>query len=287
MEHFDNPYRPGDFTTSLSIENRNFFDDMLRRSREHRYYRHSFLTVPTERTPSREAVAFVLTSIYKIVSPFTGLLCSLGGRAPDLRSRFALMDNIYEEMGRGDLAAAHPNLYLKMLASIGVSRAQAEAERTLPIVRRMNEHLREVVDHRNFAVACAVLASVEAVIPPLFPILERLAVRACPEIDRTFFDRHGVRDEGHSDDASMLFAVTAETADYAVVDAEVTLDLEHRSELLDVWTAALESEQYVMSTVSERPRAASEMPARRGSIRPSHRPSVAPPSHRPSVPPPG
>jgi pyrroloquinoline quinone (PQQ) biosynthesis protein C len=288
VEHFKSPYGPGDFVSSRIVENQKFFDEMLQRSKGHRYYSHPFMSALEDMTPSRDAVTFVLTSIYKIVVPFTGLLCSLGGRAPDLRSRFALMDNIYEEMGCGDLNAAHPNLYLKMLTSIGISPNDADGERTLPTVRRMNEHLREVVDRRNFAVACAVLASAEAVIPPLFPVLSKIATRAFPDIDRTFFDRHGPRDEGHSDDAAMLFAVTADSSDFATVLAEVDVDLDFRAELLDEWLLAVRRGGYVGSAISERPpRMASDRPMRRGSIRPPRVPSVRPPAHRPSVPPPG
>lgn len=284
MEHFKSPYATHDFETSRILENQRFFEAMLDRTRAHRYYSHPFMFAVDDLTPSREAVSFVLLSIYKLVVPFTGLLCSLGGRAPDLRSRFALMDNIYEEMGRGDLLEAHPNLYLKMLTSIGITPNDADAERTLPIIRRVNEHLRDVVDRRNFAIGCAVLASAEAVIPPLFPVLARAAHKTFPDIDRSFFDRHGPRDAGHSDDAAMLFAVTADPSDFATVDAEVNIDLDYRAELLDEWMAALQRGHYIWSAVSEQP-SASERPVRRGSVRPSRVPSVRPPVHRPSVPP--
>lgn len=285
MEHFKTPYGPSDFTSARILENQRFFEDMLARTRRHSYYSHRFLTDVDDLTPSKDAVAFVLTSIYKLVSPFTALLCSLGGRAPDLRSRFALMDNIYEEMGRGELASAHPNLYLQMLSSIGISPADAEGERTLPVIRRLNDHLRDVVDHQPFAVACAVLASVEAVIPPLFPILSRTSLKTFPELDRSFFERHGPRDEGHSDDAAMLFAVTANPADFATVDAEVAVDLDLRAELLDEWMSTLERGHYIRSSVTEHPRPASDRALRRGSIRPSRAPSIRPPARRPTVPP--
>src|SRR5262249_16520486 len=144
-----------------------------------------------------------------VVSPFTGLLCALAGQAPNLQSRFALMDNIFEEMGRGDLTAAHPSLYLKMLASMGVGVDAAESMPTLPAIGQINKHLREVVERRHFSVACAVLASAEATIPPSFSVFTRGALKAFPDIDMTFFDRHGPRDQGHSDDAAMLFAVTS------------------------------------------------------------------------------
>lgn len=263
---------------------------MLDRSKRHRFYSHPFMTAFGDVTPSREVVSFILTSFYKVVSPFTGVLCSLSGRAPDLRTRFALMDNIYEEMGRGDLSAAHPSLYLKMLSSIGVSPNAAESTRTLPAIRRINEHLIEVVERRPFSVACAVLASAEAAIPPTFPVLATIARRAFPDVDMSFFDRHGPRDDEHSDDAAMLFAVSANSTDFATVDAEVKLDLDFRSELFDDWMLAFTAGVPVRSSASTRPprHYVSERPPRFVSERPSRIPpnSVRPGVSRPSAPPP-
>jgi pyrroloquinoline quinone (PQQ) biosynthesis protein C len=285
VEHFKSPFGPADFVGSRAVENQIFFDTLLDRARGHRFFSHPFM-LGLDAHPTREVVSFILTSFYKIVSPFTGLLCSLGGRAPDLRSRFALMDNIFEEMGCGDLEAAHPSLYLKMLSSIGVTSSAAEAERTLPAIRRINDHLEEVVHRRSFAVACAVLASAEATIPPSFPILAKLAQHCFPEADQSFFERHGPRDEGHSNDAAMLFAVTADSADFEVALAEINVDLDFRTDLLDDWMAALDQGHYIWSAVADRA-AASERPARRGSTRPPRMPSVRPPaSNRLSVPPP-
>jgi pyrroloquinoline quinone (PQQ) biosynthesis protein C len=293
VEHFKSPFGPGDFVTERTIENQKFFDEMLFRSKGHRFYSHPFISTLNEMRPSRDAVSFMLTSFYKVVSPFTGLLCSLGGRAPNLRSRFALMDNIYEEMGCGDLSSAHPNLYLKMLSSIGVTPNAAESAPTLATIRRINDHLREVVERRNFSVACAVLASAEAAIPPSFPVIARLAQQAFPDIDMTFFDRHGPRDDEHADDAAMLFAVTASSVDFQAVDDEVKLDLDFRAELFDDWMLA------ITRGIQPRPEVrASERPARRPSVRPpsmrpgsvrppaSVRPASVGPSARPSAPPP-
>ena len=145
------------------------------------------------------------------------------------------MDNIYEEMGRGDLSSAHPSLYLRMLASIGVPQEAADASPALPAIRRINEHLRAVVERRPFAVACALLASAEAVIPAMFPVLADMARKAFHDIDMAFFDRHGPRDDGHSDDAAMLFAVSGERAHFAPAEAALLLDLDHRSDLFDAW----------------------------------------------------
>lgn len=262
MEHFKSPFSVTDFSSTKAIENQRFFEAVLGRAKGHPFFSHPFLSSSEKIVVSRDTTAIVLTSFYKIVSPFTGLLCSLGGRSPDLRTRFALMDNIYEEMGCGDLDAAHPSLYLRMLASIGVSAQAAEASPTLPSIRRINTHLDEVVNRQPFAVACALLASAEATIPPSFPVLATMARTAFPDVDTTFFDRHGVRDEGHSDDAATLFALSADSAHFPLVEAAVQRDLDHRVELFDEWL-------WAMTAATARTRsAASHRPAPR-SVRPA------------------
>ncbi len=280
MEHFKSPFGARDFSSVRAVDNQRFFEEMLERAKQHRFFSHPFMGLFGAPGPSREVTAFILTSFYKIVSPFTGLLCALGGRAPDLKSRFALMDNIYEEMGCGNLDAAHPSLYLKMLASIGITPSDAESARTLSSIRRINEHLHDVVHRRSFAVACALLASAEATIPPSFPVLAEMARRAFPEIDMTFFDRHGPRDDGHSDDAGMLFALSADSSEFEDVTAEVEMDLDLRAELFDEWMLAIKTGVTMRTGVSERP-------ARRVSERPSRMPPSARPARSPtSVPPP-
>ncbi|MBX3190091.1 MAG: iron-containing redox enzyme family protein [Labilithrix sp.] len=289
MEHFKNPFGPPDFATERVIENGRFLDDALTRARTHRYFSHPFLSSFPATTPTPETVTFVLSSTYQLVAPFTAFLCALGGQTPDLRSRFALLDNIYEEMGCGDFEAAHPRLYLKMLASIGVSEEAAATMPALSAIRRINDQLREVVESRPFSVACAMLALAEAVIPPTFPVFVTLAQSAFPHVDMTFFDRHGTRDEEHSDDAATLFALSAESAHFPIVEAEMRRALDHRSELLDDWMAvATNGVVRARSAVIARPRPLSERPPRSRPLSerpPRSRPLSTPPSRRPSVPP--
>jgi pyrroloquinoline quinone (PQQ) biosynthesis protein C len=267
MEHFRNPFALRNTVSGQIAANRAFFDGLLDRGRHHRFFSHAFLSITGDTPQSPEIASFVLTSMYKVVAPFTGLLSTLAGRAPDLRSRFALMDNLYEEMGRGDIEAAHPMLYLQMLRSIGVDERAADGQTTLPSVRRINEHLLAVVEEQPFAVACAVLAAAEAAIPPLFPVLAAMARMAFGEIDMAFFDRHGGRDVGHCEDASMLFAVSADACHFAAAERAFMRDLEYRADMLDEWMPVM-----VRGTV----RSASERPPR-PSTRPANRPSTPPP----------
>ncbi len=243
MEHFRSPFCANDFAAPSAIQNRTFFEGLLARAGRHPFFSHPFISTAARFPLSRNVVSSILTSFYKIVSPFTGLLCALGGRSPTLKCRFALMDNIYEEMGCGDLESAHPSLYLKMLASIGVSAEAAEAAPTLSPIRQINDHLAEIVERQPFCLACAVLASAEATIPPSFPVLAAMAHAAFPVADMTFFDRHGTRDEGHANDAAALFVLTADSSHFDAVEVAVQRDLDRRSELFDEWMASIAAER--------------------------------------------
>ncbi len=268
VEHFSNPFALRDTASGQIAENREFFDALLERAKHHRFFSHPILSNPGDTPQSPQVVSFILASMYKVVAPFTGLLSTLGGRAPDLRSRFALMDNLYEEMGRGKIEAAHPMLYLQMLASIGVDERAAERQSTLPSIRRINAHLLAVVEEQPFPVACAALAAAEAAIPPLFPVLAAMARSVFGQIDMAFFERHGGRDVGHCEDASMLFAISADASHFAETERVFMLDLDYRTEMLDEWMSAI---------VRGTPPRASDRPAR---------PSARPESNRPSAPPP-
>jgi pyrroloquinoline quinone (PQQ) biosynthesis protein C len=240
VEHFLSPFAHPDTSNRTFAANQEFFGALRARGNDHRFFSHPLLSILGDRPQPPPVASFILTSMYKVVAPFTALLSTLGGRAPDLRCRFALLDNLYEEMGRGDIAAAHPVLYLQMLASIGVDEPTAEGQRTLPSICRINEHLLALVEGHPFPVACAALAAAEAAIPPLFPILSAMATSAFGGIDMAFFDRHGVRDVGHCDDAAMLFGVSADASHFESSERAFLLDLELRAEMLDDWMAAIE-----------------------------------------------
>jgi pyrroloquinoline quinone (PQQ) biosynthesis protein C len=259
MEHFRNPFASRETASAQVVANREFFDGLIARARQHRFFSHPFLSADSGGPPSPEIVSFILSSMYKVVAPFTGLLSMLGGRAPDLRSRFALMDNLYEEMGRGNIEAAHPMLYLQMLASIGIDERAVDRQATLPSIRRINEHLLGVVAEQPFPVACAALAAAEAAIPPLFPVLSWMATKAFGAIDMAFFERHGGRDVGHCEDASMLFAVTADPSHFAAAESAFVLDLDYRAAMLDDWTATIA--RGVVLRASDRPARSSARPA--------------------------
>jgi pyrroloquinoline quinone (PQQ) biosynthesis protein C len=266
MEHFRSPFGRRETTSSKAAANREFFDSLFDDAKNHRFFAHSIFSTLNAAPQPPQVVSFILTSMYKVVAPFTGHLSTLGGRAPDLRTRFALMDNLYEEMGRGEIDAAHPMLFLKMLASIGIDERTVDGQPALPSIQRISEHLQAVVEEQPFPVACAALAAAEAAIPPLFPVIATAAKTTFGAIDMAFFDRHGGRDVGHSEDAAMLFAVTADPSHFAAAKRAFTLDLDYRTDMLDDWMSAIT--RGVASRPSDRPAPPSRRDGNRRSVPP-------------------
>jgi hypothetical protein len=52
-------------------------------------------------------------------------------------------------------------------------------------------------------------------------------------VDMEFFDRHGVRDEGHAEDTTLLIAMHADPGDWPALEREARSALELRAEVWD------------------------------------------------------
>lgn len=181
-------------------------------------------------------VLYVLSQFSKHIRVFTAELSHLLGIAPDIRSRFMLFDNLYEEMGRGKLENCHYNLYMKMLNSLGVSDLYIKKLPALYSIELLNDGLSKVISSGDFASSLAWLGlGGELTIPNNFPLLEKsLKTFQANNSDAfSFFERHGDRDQMHSDDANLLLAMHISEADYQRIELEVGKSLKAREYVWD------------------------------------------------------
>ena len=120
MEHFQCGYAAHELRSDRVRDNFAFVRRLEKSFCGHRLYDHPLNLSLAEGKLDGGPLRFVLTQMFKMIEPYTAMLALLAGRAPDLRSRHVIFDNLYEEMGRGALASAHPSLWLRFLESIGV-----------------------------------------------------------------------------------------------------------------------------------------------------------------------
>lgn len=250
MEYLNSPYGPEELNSDRFKQNQMFLNDLEKKMLSHQVFDHPFLKKFAANTYTKEGVIFVLQQFGKIVMPFTGAICKLMGNAPDIKSRFMLMDNLYEEMGHNSISNCHPMLYLKMLDSLGVSKAHLDATETISSIRILNNTIYDAVANKSFAIGCAWLGyGGELTIPNNFPYLvEGIRNSFADEINMDFWERHGERDQEHSDDATTVLCMNCDINQHDEIEQAVRDSLNIRATIWDELEAVCEA-KYLKTTV--------------------------------------
>jgi len=231
MEYLTTPYSEMELTSATYKSNYMFLEELEKEMLTHEVFDHPFLKKLADNVYTQEGVIFVLKQFGKIVMPFTAAICKLMGNAPDIKSRFMLMDNLYEEMGGNNLNGCHPMLYLSMLDSIGISQRGLDKTETISSIRILNNTIFDAVANKSFAIGCSWLGyGGELTIPNNFPYLVKGTKEAFKDdIDMDFWGRHGERDQEHSDDATTVLCMNTTEKEHKEIAAAVKDSLNIRA----------------------------------------------------------
>lgn len=223
MEYCEIPYKQEELESDNYQKNYLFLEKLEQEVLGHEVFDHPFLKKLASGAYSQEGVKFILTQFGKIVIPFTAAICKLMGNSPDLKSRFVLMDNLYEELGNMKYSECHPSLYLEMLDSIGINQKSFEETNTISSIRILNNTVLDAVENQSFAIGCAWLGyGGELTIPNNFPYLvEGMKQASFENINMVYWDRHGDRDQEHSDDATMVLCMNTTPKGYKEIEEAV------------------------------------------------------------------
>jgi len=243
MEYCDTPFKKEELESGNYQINYKFLEKLEKEVLHHKVFDHPFLKKLASGDYTKEGIRFTLMQFGNIVIPFTAAICKLMGNAPDLKSRFMLMDNLYEELGNMQFEQCHPSLYMEMLESIGGTQHGFDTIETISSIRILNNTILDAVEHKSFAIGCAWLGyGGELTIPNNFPYLVKgIESSSFEKADMTYWDRHGERDQAHSDDATVVLCMnTSEEEHQAIKEAVIdSLSLRARiwSELEEVCDA--------------------------------------------------
>lgn len=235
MENMSIPYSIEEQNSLVFLQNKTFLENLELSILTHRVFNHPFLQKFASHSYNTEGTLFVLKQFGKIVMPFTGAICKLMGNAPDIKSRFMLMDNLYEEMGHNNLDTSHPMLYLKMLESLGITKEMLDDTPTISSIRILNNTIYDAVSHGSFAVGCAWLGyGGELTIPNNFPYLvQGIKNSFGTNVNIDFWERHGPRDQAHSDDATTVLCMNCDASNYQELEEAVKDSLNIRAIIWD------------------------------------------------------
>jgi ribosomal protein S21 len=231
MEYCTIPYTAEELESENYKKNYDFLKKLEKETLSHEIFDHPFLIKFASGAYSQEGVSFVLTQFGKIVIPFTAAICKLMGNSPDLKSRFILMDNLYEELGNMKYTQCHPTLYSNLLSSIGIDQKKFEEIDTISSIRILNNTILDAVENKSFGVGCAFLGyGGELTIPNNFPYLVKGIEQASfKDINMVYWDRHGERDKEHSDDATIVLCMNIIPSEYQNIKESVMDSLALRS----------------------------------------------------------
>ncbi|HHB51497.1 MAG TPA: DUF3050 domain-containing protein [Saprospiraceae bacterium] len=231
MEYCEIPYKQEELKSDNYQSNYLFLEKLEQKILGNDVFDNPFLKKLALGTYSQEGVKFVLTQFGKIVIPFTSAICKLMGNSPDLQSRFMVMDNLYEELGNMKYSQCHPTLYLEMLDSIGIDKKSFEEINTISSIRILNNTILDAVENKSFAIGCAWLGyGGELTIPNNFPYLvEGMKQASFENTNMVYWDRHGDRDQEHSDDATMVLCMNTTERDYKEIEESVVDSLTLRA----------------------------------------------------------
>ncbi len=236
MENMTLPYSPSELASPRVEANLAFLRELEGRAQQHDVFDHPLLVGLAEGRYSPAFVTFFLSQFAKHIRVFTAALAALLGNSPDIKSRFVLFDNLFEEMGRGDYRQCHYMLYLRMLESLGVREADLARLPPLYAVELLNDELFQAVTRKPFVVGLTWLGlGGELTIPNNFPYMAEAIRQAFPNtrVDWQFFERHGGRDQMHSDDANMVLAMYLQESDWRTIEMEAMKSLTARKAVWD------------------------------------------------------
>jgi pyrroloquinoline-quinone synthase len=109
---------------------------------------------------------------------FSRPMAALAGRMPRPEMRVALLENVDDEHGHGELRMCHERTFLALLDRLGVVRGDIETRALWPEVRAFNTMLTGVCVHDDTTTALAVLG-----------IIEDLFARISAQVGRGIVDR--------------------------------------------------------------------------------------------------
>jgi pyrroloquinoline-quinone synthase len=143
-------------TMTRSLTNSRFQEELLRiMDRKHHWAWPSF----ADGTVSVQQLAVHFQQEYAVyVRDFPVMLARIHGHNPPTSVRRMLAENIYEEDTGGlSLGKSHPELFLQMMAGLGLAARSFERVTLLPAARRYRTWLDRASNHRQWIVGAAAL----------------------------------------------------------------------------------------------------------------------------------
>jgi len=226
---------------SLQSEIANLVPDASTRFRlvaeTHRLWRHPFVEQCRAGQLTLAQVRVLGAQMYKFCHEFPSFLALALASCPQEDARIVIGENLWEELGEGDLQRAHAALFRRFTRALGLDDAQLSAVPALPETSALINTYRNLSDHYGvLGILGALCYASEGIVAALYTHIQTGLLQAA-SFDRDalmFFEVHIHVDSGHADKLeSVLLPMLVAPQDELLVEEAVRTALDARCRFFD------------------------------------------------------
>jgi pyrroloquinoline-quinone synthase len=187
-------------------------------TQNHPLWNHEFLVRCRTGQLTLPEVQILAVQMYKFSKEFNRILASILSRCPDESAQLVIMDNLFDEMGQGDLNQAHPELFRRFTREIGIADDALAIAPTAPETLNMIATYLDIPHQYGYLAALgAVCFASEGIVSSLYSQIYRGIVGAAPfpKESLIFFEVHIHVDDSHAANLAQLIEPRVTTQEQA------------------------------------------------------------------------
>ncbi len=146
-------------------------------------------------------VQILAVQMYKFSKEFNRILASILSCCQDESSQLVIVENLFDEMGQGDITQSHPELFRKFTRALGIHDETLVALPTAPETRALIETYLQMPHKYGYLAALgAICYASEGIVNSLYTQLYKGIVGATPlpKESLIFFEIHIDVDDSHA-----------------------------------------------------------------------------------------
>jgi pyrroloquinoline-quinone synthase len=187
-------------------------------TQNHPLWQHKFLARCRTGQLTLPEVQILAVQMYKFSKEFNRILASILSRCPDESAQLVIVDNLFDEMGQGDLGQAHPELFRRFTRAIGITDESLAVAPTAPETLNLIATYLEIPHQYGYLAALgAVCFASEGIVNSLYSQLYQGIVGAAPlpQESLIFFEVHIDVDDSHAANLARLLEPRVTTQEQA------------------------------------------------------------------------
>ncbi|MDZ8080329.1 MAG: iron-containing redox enzyme family protein [Nostoc sp. DcaGUA01] len=146
-------------------------------------------------------VQILAVQMYKFSKEFNRILASILSCCQDESTQLVILENLFDEMGQGDVSKSHPELFRQFTRALGIHDETLAALPTAPETRALIDTYLQIPHKYGYLAALgAVCYASEGIVSSLYTQLYKGIVGAAPlpEESLIFFEVHINIDDSHA-----------------------------------------------------------------------------------------